>query len=124
MERVRQRRPDPAQHLELVDGERGLAAAGLRGRSGHTDDVAEVDVDLAGALDRAEELNPAAAVDEVEERQLPHVAARQDAARQAALGVGLCAGLETRGFLADARDLVAIGEALGRGHPRESRWNT
>ena len=77
VERVRQRRPDPGQELERVDEQRRLAAAGLGRRAGHADDVAQVDVELAGALDRAEELDPAGAVDEVEEDELAEVAARE-----------------------------------------------
>ena len=47
------------------------------------DDVAEVDVDLARALDGAEQLDPPGAVDEVEEDELPHVAPRHARGRRA-----------------------------------------
>ena len=85
VERVGQRRADAREQLERVDLERRLAAARLRGRAGDADDVAEVDVDLARALDRAEQLDAPGAVDEVEEDELPHVAARHDAAGEPAL---------------------------------------
>ena len=47
VERVGQRRADLRQERELVDGERGLAAARPRRRADHADDVAEIDVDRA-----------------------------------------------------------------------------
>ena len=67
-----------AEQLELVDRERRLAAARLRRVPADADDVAEVDVDLRSG----EQLDPAAAVDEVEEDDLPHLAPRHHAARE------------------------------------------
>ena len=116
VERVGQRRADAREHLERVDLERRLAAPRLRRRAGDADDVAEVHVDLARALDRAEQLDPPAAVDEVEEDELAHVAARHHAAGEPALRLGGRAVLERLRLGADARDLVAVGEALRRGH--------
>ena len=78
------------------------------------DDVAEMHVDLAGACRGAQELDPAAAVDEVEEDELAHVSPRQHAAREPpGLGAFL-ARLDALRLLADARDLVAVREPLRR----------
>ena len=54
------------------------------------------------------------AVDEVEERQLAHLAAREHAPGEAALLGRLRPGLERLGLGADGGDLVAVGEALRR----------
>ena len=116
VERVGKRRVDAREHLERVDLERRLASSRLRRRADDADDVAEMHVDLARALDRAEQLDPPAAVDEVEEDELAHVAARHHAAGEAALRVGGCAVVEWLSLGANARDLVAVGEALRRGH--------
>ena len=115
MERVGQRHADPRQDLELVHLERRLPAARLRRRAGHADDVAEMEIELARALDRADQLDAAGAVDEVEEDELPHVAARHDPAGEAALRrvVGR-AGLELLGLGADGRDLVPVRKPLGK----------
>ena len=77
VEGVRQRRAVLRQQLELDHLQRRLAAARLGGVAGDADDVAEVDVDLAG-----EQLDPPAAVDEVEEGDLPHLAPREHASRE------------------------------------------
>ena len=117
MERVGQRRADAREEHELVDDQRRLAAAALRRLADRADDVAEVDVDLARAGLRAEQLDAAAAVDEVEEDELPHVAPRQHAAGEAARLGALGAVLERVGLGANGGDLVAVREALrGRGH--------
>ena len=76
------------------------------------DDVAEVHVDGAGAVGGAEQLDAARAVDEVEEDELPHLAPREHAAREAALLGPLVAGLERAGLGVDGGDLVAVGKAL------------
>ena len=85
---------------ELVDDQRRLAAAALRRLADRADDVAEMDVDLAGARGRAEELDPAAAVDEVEEDELAHVAPREHASgeppRLVALGPASSASASAR----------------------------
>ena len=89
---------DLREHLERVDDERRLAAARLRRVARDADDVAEVNVDLAGAVDRAEELDPAGAVDEVEEDELPHLAAREDATGEPPLLGALDSRLEALGL--------------------------
>ena len=116
VERVGERRADAREQLERVDEERRLAAARLRGRSRRADDVAEVDVDLARDLGGAHQLDAAAAVDEVEEDELPHVAARHHASGEAALRLGGRAVGERLRVGADGGDLVAVGKALRGGH--------
>ena len=101
-----------ASEHELVDEQRRLAAAALRRVPDDADDVAEVDVDLAGARERAEQLDPAAAVDEVEEDELAHVAAREHAAGEAALPRAPRRRARALGLGAHGGDLVAVGEAL------------
>jgi hypothetical protein len=73
-----------------------------------------VDVDLACAVDRAEELDPARAVDEIEEYELPHPPPPEHAAGDAALLRALGARGQRLGLGADGGDLVAVREALGR----------
>ena len=108
VEGVRQRRAVLRQQLELDHLERGLAPARLGRVAAHPDDVAEVDVDLAG-----EQLDPAAAVDEVEERDLPHLPPREHAAGEPErLRVVGGAGLDPVRDLTDCGDLVPVGEAL------------
>ena len=115
VERVRQRRAVLRQQLELDHLQRRLAAARLGRVAGDADDVAEVDVDLA-----REQLDPPAAVDEVEEGDLPHLAPREHAAREAKrLRVVGGAGLDRVGDLADGRDFVPVGKAL-RQHGAEA----
>ncbi len=112
VEGVGERCADPREQLERVDRERRLAAPRLGRTADRTDDVAEVHVDLSRPVDRAEKLDAAGAVDEVEERQLSHVAAREDAAGEAALGLSLATVLERVGLGPDGGDLVPVGEAL------------
>ena len=83
-----------------------------------SDEVAEVDVDLADPLLRAEQLDPAGAVDQVEERQLAHVAACHHPAGEPTLGRRLGARLDLLGLAAHVGDRVAVGEALRRRHGR------
>ena len=80
-----------------------------------------MNVDLPRPLRRTDQLDATRAVDEVEEDELSHVAARHDPARKTPLGrvVGR-AGLELLGFGANARDLVAVGKPLGERHSRAS----
>ena len=80
VEGVGQRLRVAGEHLDRVGEQRRLAAAGAAGRARHTDDVAEQDVDLAGLRRLADHLDPARAVDDVEEHELAHVAARHRAA--------------------------------------------
>ena len=81
-----------------------------------TDDVAEMHVDLARALDRAEELDPPAAVDEIEEDELAHVAARHHAAREPAFRLRGCAVLVLFGLGANAAISSRSGKRFARGH--------
>ena len=77
-----------------------------------------MELELARALGRADQLDAPGTVDEVEEDELPHVAARHDTAGEAPLRrvVGR-AGFELLGLGADGRDLVPVGETLC-GHGR------
>ena len=99
-----------AEELELVDDERRLAAAALRGLAGGADDVAEVDVDLARARGGAQELDPAGAVDEVEEDELPHVTPRHHPSGQRA--ASRCASPPSSSLSASART-AAISSRSG-----------
>ena len=116
MEGVRERAAVAGQRDQLVDEEGRLAAARLRRVADRADDVAEVDLDVAGALDRAQELDPPAAIDEVEEDELPHVAPCHDSSGQTPGGVGVRAVLERLGLGANRRDLVAVRKALRQAH--------
>ena len=116
VERVRQRRADAGEELERVDLQGRLPASRLRRRPGDADEVAEVHVDLARALDRAEQLDAPGAIDEVEEDELPHVAARHHAPGEPPLRLGRRPVLERVGFIPDGGDLVAAGKALRGGH--------
>ena len=108
VEGVRQRRTVLREQLEVGDLQRRLAPARLRRMPLHADDVAEIDVDLLG-----DQLDPAAPVDEVEERDLPHLAPRHHAAGEAELlRLVLRARLERLGVRADRSDLVPVGKAL------------
>ncbi len=113
VERVRERRPDPREQLEAVHDQRRLAASALGRLPDRADDVAEVHLHLAGARGRTEELDPAAAVDEVEEHELAHVPAREHAAGEPALLRAFDAGLERVRLGVHGRDLVPVGKALG-----------
>ena len=122
VERVGQRPLVAREQLELVDREARLAAAALRRPAGDADDVAEVDVDLAGALRLDEQLDAARAVDEIEEDELPHVAPRHHAAGDAVRPLALAAGLDPVGLGADVGDRRAVGKTLRRiRHGHESR---
>jgi hypothetical protein len=88
------------QHSDTVDQERELAAAGAHRAAVDADQVAEVEREqelellLPQHVDAGVQLDPPAAVDEIEERRLAGAAARSDAARHAVADVGLLAGLE------------------------------
>ena len=113
VEGVGQRAADLREQHELVDGERGLTPPRLHRLPRGSEDVAEVDVHLARALGRAEQLNAARAVDEVEEDELAHVAPRHHAAGDPHRPVGVLAGLERLGGRPHGGDLVPVVEALG-----------
>ena len=112
VERVGQRLGVAREHLERVGEQRRLAAAGTAGMPGDADDVAEEDVDLARLRRLADHLDPARAVDDVEEDELAHVAPRHRAAGDPARRVGRLPGLERLALVPDRRDLVPVGEAL------------
>src|SRR4029453_459724 len=78
---VGQRPLDLGEQLELAHRERRLAALRLRRLAAHADDVAEVDVEAPQLVRLREQLDLPGAVDEVEEDQLPPVAAAHDAPR-------------------------------------------
>ena len=77
---------------------------------------AEVNVDLTGSRGRTEELDPPGPVDEVEEDELPQVAASEDAAGQAAQLAALLAFGQRVRFGTHVRDRIAVGESLRGGH--------
>src|SRR5262249_53906208 len=118
VERVRKRALVPSEHLDGVREERRLAAPRLARSSDGTDHVAEMDVELAGPARVADQLDAARAVDQVDEDELPHPAARHGASRDPACLIQLAARLERLALGEHARDIVPIGEALGRGHDR------
>jgi hypothetical protein len=120
VEGVRQGPLDLRQELELVDGERRLAALRLGRRPRGAEDVAEVGVDLPGPIGRAEELYLARAVDEVEEDELPVTSTAEHAAGDAMLGRPLRSRLELLGLGADGGDLLTVGEARRRHESAES----
>ena len=112
MEGVRQRLGVAGEHLDRVGEQRRLAAARAAGMPGDADDVAEQDVDLAGLRRLADHLDPARAVDDVEEDELAHVAARHRPARDPAARLRRLPRLERLALLPDRGDLVPVGEAL------------
>jgi hypothetical protein len=114
VERVRQRAADLAEEDELVDGDRRLAAACLRRPAGYADDVPQVDVDVTGPRGVAEELDAPAAIDEVEEDELPQLATSEDAAGNANLGVGLLSCLHPLGLRAHLRERDGVRKPLRR----------
>ena len=82
-----------------------------------------VDVDLAYAISRAEQLDPARAVDEVEEDELAHVApARARGRRRASSARPFSPGSSGSAAASHGGDLVAVVKALGQAaHGGESR---
>ena len=80
------------------------------------DDVAEVDVDRAGAVGRAEELDLPRAVDEVEEDELAVPAAPEHPPGDAARLVAFLPGLELLRLGPSRGDLVPLREALRQRH--------
>ena len=83
--------------------------------TGDADDVSEEDVDLAGLRRLADHLDPARPVDDVEEDELAHVAARHRTARDPAGRGGRLACLERLALVPHRGDLGPVGEALGWG---------
>ena len=89
------------EQLPRVDAQRQLAAAGAERRALDADQVAEVEVDqrLVGVAEHVlarVELDPAGAVDEVEERGLAVAAPRAQPPGEPHGVIGLLAGLERR----------------------------
>ncbi len=101
MEGVRKRPADLGQELKLGHRQGGLAPLRPHRHTAHADDVTEIGVDLPDLLGLDEQLNPTAAVDEVEEDQLPHVAPSHDAAGDREVLVQGLAWLGSLGLLAD-----------------------
>ena len=114
-----------ASSVQPVDPQRELAAAGLERGAVDADDVAEVEAEQRVELLVAEhvgarvELDPAGAVDEVEERRLAVAAPRGDPAGDPVGGVGLLAGVEAlvRGAHA-AISVAAVEVVRERARPR------
>ena len=85
------------EQREAVEPERQLAAAGAEHGAVGADQVAEVEVEqprhglLAEHVDARHQLDPARAVDDVEERRLALAAARGEAPRDAGAVLGLLA---------------------------------
>jgi hypothetical protein len=75
-----------------------------------------MDVDVARLPRVAHELDPAGAIDEVEEDELSHLAPRHCAAGEPARVLRLRPGLERFCLGANRGDLVTVGESLRRRH--------
>jgi hypothetical protein len=120
VERIRQRTPILAQEKELLDGDRGLPPPRLRRGTGHADDIAEGDVDHAAPRRVAEQLDPPAAVDQIEKDQLAHLAPPEHPAGHTDGRVGLGSGLELLGFGSHGLERHRVGKALRR-HRRSLR---
>ena len=116
VERVRKGAPVPREDRQLVDRERRLASSGLRGPSRGADDVAQMHVDVARAAGVAHELDAPGAVDQVEEDELPHLAARHDAPGETSHFAELASGVDPFGRGANVRDRVPIRKSLRRRH--------
>ncbi len=91
------------------------------GDPGHTDDVAEVEVDGPGPILGDEQLDLPGAVDEVEEDELPHVPPSHDPPSDTPRLATLLPGLDLLGLDPDGRNLVPVGKSLRQGHARESK---
>src|SRR5262249_40093189 len=105
---------DAREQNKLVDDQRRLAAARLRRLADRADDIAEVHVNRSRSCGRTEQLDAPRTVDEIEEDELPHVAARHHAAGEPARLRAFDAVRERVRLLADGGDLVAVGESLRR----------
>ena len=114
MEGVRQRVADLAEQHDLVDRDRRLPAPRPGRRSGDADDVAEIDVDRARPRRVAEELDATAAIDEIEEDELPHFPTSEHTAGRANLLLRLGPRLERLGRLTHLGERDGAGEALRR----------
>jgi hypothetical protein len=112
VERVRQRAAILREQLDLVGREARLATPALRRVAGDADDVAEVEVELAGTARVGQHLDAPRAVDDVEEDELAVPAARHHAPGDPDRLTGLDAGVERLGGRAHGSDLGAVGEPL------------
>ena len=112
---VRQRPLVLRERHELVHRERRLSPARAQRAPDGADDVAEIDVErLAEIVGPAEQLNPARPVDQVEERHLPHVAARHHPSRDPADTRRLVPGLEQLGVGEDGGHVLPRRKSLGQ----------
>ncbi len=109
-----------SEDQELVDRQRRLASPGPRRVADRADDVAEMDVDGAAAILRAEQLDLAGAIDEIEEGELPVAAAPEHSPRDPPDARRLPAGVERLCLEPDRLDLVPFRKALGHAHRRAS----
>ena len=114
VKRVWQRPIDRAEQLEPVDQQRRLAAPRPRRPAGHADQIAEIEVDIDHASAFDEQLDPSAAVDEVEEDELSEVATAHHAAGKAICPLAFGAGLQALRIRASRVDGHAVREALGQ----------
>ena len=113
---VGERRLDLGQQLQVVHRERGLSAPRPGRLADDPDDVAQVEVDRAGAPLLDQELKPPGTVDEVEEDQLPVPAPGQHAAGHSPLFLSFLARIEPLGLGPHRGDVDAVGKALGQSH--------
>ena len=113
VERVGERLGVAREHLERLGQQRRLTTAGAPGVPRDADDITEEHVDLARLRRLADHLDPARAVDDVEEDELAHVAPRHRPAGDPARRLGRLPCLERLALVPDRRDLVPVGEALG-----------
>jgi hypothetical protein len=116
VEGVRERPGDLGEKLKFLDREGRFAALRPSGNAFHADDVAEVRVHIAHPVGRAEELDRARPVDEVEEDELPVPAPAQDPARKAAAVASFDSRLQLLGLGPDRGDLVPLGKARREAH--------
>ena len=123
VEGVRQRCADLSEQLELSHSERRLPPLRPRRHAADTDHVAKIDADAAQLLRTDEQLDPAAAIHEVEEHELAQVSAGEDAAGEVVLSVTLSPRLERCRLGPDHCDLFPVRKAFGEGrrHRREPR---
>ena len=105
----------PGEELERGDEQRRLASSRLAGCSLDAHDVAEVDV-VSGrrSAPAQHELDATAAIHEVEEDELAHVAPGHDPPGEPTILFLLGACVERLDLRADGGDLDAVGKALGR----------
>ncbi len=116
---VGERPPDLGEELELGHRKRRLAALGLRRVPAYADDVPQVEVEASELVRLSQQLDLPAAVDEVEEDELPHVPSAHDAAGERVLGAGRLR-LEGLRLGPDGSDLFPVGKAVRKGHRRAS----